>query len=99
MRLRFEWDRAKAASNLRKRGVSFETAVRVFADPLARTDADRIEAGERRWQTIRVVAGLCLVIAARTIEVDERHDVEVVRLISARVATRQERRRYEQENG
>jgi uncharacterized protein (DUF4415 family) len=40
MRLRFEWDRAKAASNLRKRGVSFETAVRVFADPLARIDSD-----------------------------------------------------------
>jgi uncharacterized DUF497 family protein len=42
MRLRFEWDRAKAASTLRKHGVSFETAVRVFADPLARTEADRI---------------------------------------------------------
>jgi uncharacterized DUF497 family protein len=46
-----------------------------------------------------VVARICLVIVAHTIELDERHDVAVVRLISARAATRQERRRYEEENG
>ena len=36
MDLSFEWDPRKAASNLRKHGVSFEEAVRVFGDPLAR---------------------------------------------------------------
>lgn len=46
MRLRFEWDRAKAAGNLRKHRVSFEIAVRVFSDPLALIEQDRVEGGE-----------------------------------------------------
>ena len=37
MRQRFTWDPAKAANNLRKHGISFEEAVRVFADPMAVT--------------------------------------------------------------
>ncbi|RUU48293.1 BrnT family toxin, partial [Mesorhizobium sp. M2C.T.Ca.TU.002.02.1.1] len=41
--LRFEWDLEKAGSNLRKHGVSFETAVRVFSDPFALTEQDRVE--------------------------------------------------------
>jgi uncharacterized DUF497 family protein len=48
MKLRFEWDPDKAASNIRKHHVSFETAIRVFADPFALTEHDRIEGGERR---------------------------------------------------
>jgi uncharacterized DUF497 family protein len=50
MRTRFEWDPVKAAGNLRKHGVSFETAVQAFADPLSLTSQDRIEGGEQRWQ-------------------------------------------------
>ena len=45
MRVNFEWDPAKAASNLRKHGVSFELALRVFADPFALMARDRIEGG------------------------------------------------------
>jgi uncharacterized DUF497 family protein len=48
MGFRFEWDPAKAASNLRKHGVSFDTAMRAFADPFAFTEQDRIEGGEQR---------------------------------------------------
>jgi uncharacterized protein len=48
MGFRFEWDPAKAASNLRKHGVSFDTAMRSFADPFAFTEQDRIEGGEQR---------------------------------------------------
>ncbi|WP_370451681.1 BrnT family toxin [Mesorhizobium sp.] len=48
--LRFEWDTEKARSNLRKHGVSFETAVRVFSDPFALVEQDRVEDGEYRWQ-------------------------------------------------
>ncbi len=44
----FEWDSAKAAANLRKHGVAFEDAVRVFADPGHISDVDRIENGELR---------------------------------------------------
>lgn len=49
---RFEWDPEKAKSNLRKHRVSFETAAHVFTDPFAVTEQDRIERGERRWQTL-----------------------------------------------
>ena len=38
--MRFEWDRTKATSNVRKHGVSFDEAVTVFYDPLAATFAD-----------------------------------------------------------
>ena len=45
---RFEWDPDKAERNLRKHGVSFEVASRVFVDPLALTVLDCVEAGEQR---------------------------------------------------
>ena len=94
--IRFEWHPDKAASNLRKHGVSFELAMRVFSDPFALSEQDRIEEGERRWQTLGMVEGVLLLLVAHTFL--EEADVEVVRIISARRAERQERRRYEQEN-
>jgi uncharacterized DUF497 family protein len=99
MKIRFEWDSAKAASNLHKHRISFETAIRVFADPFALTDQDRSEGGEQRWQTLGVVEGYHLLLVVHTIR-DENEDgqsIEVVRIISAREADRKERRRYEQE--
>lgn len=45
MATRFEWDPTKAAINLRKHAISFDIAVRVFADPLALTVQDHIEGG------------------------------------------------------
>lgn len=99
MKTRFEWDPAKAASNQRKHGVSFETAIRAFADPFALMGQDRIDGGEYRWQTLGLVEGHLLLMVAHTIrEVDEDGaSVEVIRIISAREADRKERRRYEQE--
>jgi uncharacterized DUF497 family protein len=97
--IRFEWDPAKAAINLQKHGVSFEMAIRAFGDPFALTDQDRIEAGERRWQTLGLVEGYLLLLVAHTAreEAEEGQPVEVVRIISARRADRKERRRYEEE--
>jgi uncharacterized protein len=91
---RFEWDAAKADSNIRKHGISFELAVRVFADPLHVTDQDRVEGGEYRWRAVGIVEGVRMIVVAYTWRDDE--DVEVVRIISARPAERAERRRYEQ---
>ncbi|MGD0293971.1 MAG: BrnT family toxin [Terracidiphilus sp.] len=97
MKTRFEWDHAKASASLRKHGVSFETATRVFADPYAFFEQDRIVDGELRWQAIGVVDGLVLLMVAHTVH--ERDEVEEIRIISARRANQKERRRYEEENG
>ena len=99
MKIRFEWDPDKAALNLDKHHVSFEMAVRIFADPFALTEQDRIEGGERRWQTLGMVGGYCLLLVAHTIsDTDESgQSIEVIRIISARKADRKERRRYEEE--
>ena len=98
--LRFEWDEAKNLSNQHKHGVSFEKASAVFLDPLYVSAQDRIENGETRWQTLGMVGNLLLVTVAHTVR-EERDDgtlIEVIRIISARRATRKERRRYEDEN-
>jgi uncharacterized DUF497 family protein len=92
--LRFEWDDAKAARNLRKHGVSFETAVLVFADTFAVTEQDRIENGEYRWQTLGVAGGLLVLMVAHADRDDD--GIEVVRIFSARQATPRERRKYGQ---
>lgn len=97
MDFRFEWDAAKAASNFAKHRISFETAMRVFADPFAFASQDRIEGSEYRWQTVGMVEGWLLVLVAHTIR-DESDGSEVIRIISARRATAKERKRYEQES-
>lgn len=96
MSIRFEWDAAKAATNERKHGVSFELAVRAFADPLAISHQDRIEGGEQRWQTMGMADGVLLLLVAHTVR--DEQDSEVIRIISAREAMRKEKRDYEQEN-
>ena len=73
----------------------------VFRDPLYVPVQDRVEGGELRWQTFGVVEDLLLLTVAHTVR-EERADgtsVDVIRIISARPATRKERRRYEDENG
>ena len=99
MATRFEWDPVKAAANRRKHGVSFEIAMRAFADPFALTEQDHIEGGEARRRTLGMVEGRVLLLVAHTFR-DEDEDgdaIEVIRIISARAADRRERRRYEQE--
>lgn len=99
--IRFEWDEAKDLSNRHKHGVSFEEASQVFLDPLHVSVQDRIENGELRWQTLGFVGGLLLLTVAHTVreECGDGTWIEVIRIISARPATRKERRRYEDENG
>jgi uncharacterized DUF497 family protein len=97
MRTRFEWDPAKATANLRKHGVSFETTTRVFADPHALFEQDRIVDDELRWQAIGVVDGLVMLMVAHAVL--EQDGVEGIRIISARRANHKERRHYEEEIG
>ena len=91
--MKFEWDEAKNHANQIKHHVSFELAIEVFDDPLHRSIPDRIMEGEQRWQTVGLVGGIVLLIVAHTYRDDG--DEEVVRIVSARKATRKERRDYE----
>ena len=97
MRTRFTWDEAKNLANQKKHGISFEEAVRVFFDPLHLSVQDRIEEGEQRWQTLGLVGGMTILLVAHTVTEDgpDEKPIEVIRLISARRATRKERMRYE----
>jgi uncharacterized DUF497 family protein len=91
--MRFEWDENKAASNLRKHGVTFEEAVTVFADPylLLTEDAKHSEQEEREWAIGEAENGKILVIVFTMRR-------ERVRIVSARKATRRERKKYEEGN-
>jgi len=91
--MQFTWDEAKNRSNRRKHGISFKTAARVFLDPLHISRYDRIVEGEERWQTIGMVNGVLLILVAHTVVEKEE---EIIRIISARRVTRQERIEYEE---
>lgn len=93
--MRFLWDEAKNRSNRKKHGIGFELAVEVFLDPLHLTQQERVVDGEQRWQAIGTVNGVLLILVAYVV-IDE--DEEVLRVISARRVTRQERIAYEQAN-
>lgn len=95
MTIRFEWDAIKARRNLAKHRVSFEVAVRIFADPFQVSSQDRFENEEHRWQTIGKVEGQLLLLVAHTVG-EDKDGTEVIRLISARKADSKERKRYDQ---
>jgi uncharacterized protein len=88
--VRFEWDPEKEVRNLRKHGVSFEEASTVFGDALAATIHDSKHSElEVRFITIGMSSGTRLLVISHT------DTGEGIRIISARTATAQERRRYE----
>ena len=90
--MRFEWDEKKNQANRRKHKVSFELAQQVFYDPLSLSRVDRVEGGEQRWQTLGLVGGTVVLLVAHTFR--EENGEEVIRIISARKAKKQERRHY-----
>ena len=91
----FEWDPAKAASNLRKHRVSFDEAVTVFADNLLLSMQDDEHDFEQRWISLGRSSEEQLLVVVHTYrELDD--NATTVRIISVRPATPRERRRYEQ---
>ncbi len=85
--MQFEWDEEKAALNLKKHGVRFETAARVFCDENRIELFDSMHSDEEeRYNTIGMVDNILFVVYT------ERKNR--VRLISARPANRKERRLY-----
>lgn len=91
MPYRFEWDSRKAATNIRKHSVSFDEASTVFDDPLAAIFDDETHSTAEMRELIigHSLAGRLLLVGFT-----ERPG-EMLRLISARVATRKERQDYE----
>jgi hypothetical protein len=89
MHIEIEWDSEKAASNLKKHGVSFEEAATSLLDPAALAQEDAEAKGEPRWVLIGPSARARLLAVVYTLRRDDR-----IRLISARRATRKEAAYY-----
>ena len=88
--MRFEWDPEKAKMNFKKHSVSFEEAVTIFYDPLSATFDDPDHSiGEQRFITVGFSSQDHLLVVSHT----EREDI--IRLINARRATAQERKKHE----
>ncbi len=87
--MRYEWDRTKAASNLRKHGIRFADAVTALEDDHALTIEDDSAQDERRFVTIGMNDALHLLVVIWTERV-----IDVIRIISARKATAHERKMY-----
>ena len=83
----FEWDEAKNQANVRKHGVDFETAKRIFDGPVVTGIDQRKDYGEDRSITIGRVERALIVVA-------HTHREGRVRLISARPASRKEKQTY-----
>jgi len=91
--IRFEWDAAKAASNLRKHGVSFDEARTVFYDEFAIQFHDESHSEqEDRFLMLGLSNAANLLLVCHC----ERQDGDIVRIISARKATKQESTHYHQ---
>jgi uncharacterized DUF497 family protein len=90
MHVEYEWDEAKAASNLAKHGISFTAAARALEDDPRKIEIldDRFDYGEERIQNLCMDRGKVLFVV--TIMPDEN----VCRIIGARKATRYEQEQY-----
>jgi uncharacterized DUF497 family protein len=91
MSLEFEWDRDKAKRNIKKHGVSFEEAMTVFADPLSRTIHDPDHSDEEDRYVILGESNRRRLLVVVFTDREDR-----IRIITASVASRQERKDYEE---
>jgi uncharacterized DUF497 family protein len=89
---RFLWDSDKARRNLNKHDVAFEDAELVWSDPFLLVAFDRVEEGEERWHALGMSAGVVLLLVVHTYPGE---DDDVIRIVSARKATKNERKAYE----
>lgn len=92
----FEWDEGKAAANMRKHGVPFDLARTVFSDPqlLTVADLEHGDAGER-WFSVGCASNGA-VLSLVYLWSDTSAETTTIRIISARKATRNELRHYQE---
>jgi uncharacterized DUF497 family protein len=92
MAVKFEWDPEKASTNLAKHHVSFDEASTVFADPLAKLFYDEDHSAEEARE---IIVGYSVLGRLVLVSFTERGR-DLVRIISARLATRKERKNHEE---
>ncbi|MFL9902913.1 BrnT family toxin [Paraburkholderia fungorum] len=86
--VRFEWDEIKNQINIRKHGIDFRDAIDVFDHPVLTAIDEREDYGEDRWIALGWIAAIVGVV------VYVERDADVIRIISARKATKHEVKRY-----
>ncbi|NPT55635.1 BrnT family toxin [Paraburkholderia elongata] len=86
--MRFEWDEVKNQINIRKHGIDFRDAIDVFDHPVLTAIDQREDYGEDRWVALGWMAAIVGVV------VYVERSADVVRIISARKATKHEVKRY-----
>ena len=92
--MKFEWDTTKEKSNIKKHGITFEQASYVFADPYALNKYDNEHSdNEDRWILLGKSLKGVILLVVHTFKVIDR--IELVRIISARRATKQEKQTYQ----
>ncbi len=93
----FEWDPAKAHSNANKHGITFEQAAKVFTDPMALTvfDEDNSDINDERWITLGLINNRHYLVVVHTYKGNDENSI-TIRIISARPATKNEIKQYEQ---
>jgi uncharacterized DUF497 family protein len=92
MSVKFEWDSDKAKANLKKHHVSFDEASTVFGDPFAKIFYDE---GHSEEENREILVGHSVLDRLLLISFTDRGR-DVVRIISARVATKRERKAHEE---
>ena len=90
----FEWDHKKSISNIKKHSISFELAASIFDDPLHLSVLDEKRHSEERWITLGQSATGELLVVIHTYKETLEH--EIIRIISARKATKKETKQYEE---
>jgi len=87
----YEWDPAKASANRRKHEIRFSEAIIALEDPLSRTMIEPDSNGEPRWVSVGVDANARVLVTVFTMR------GALIRIISSRLATPSERRRYQEQ--
>lgn len=93
--MQWVWNEVKNQTNKVKHGLDFETAQLVFDDPLSVSRLDSYS-NEERWQTVGAIEQTIVLVVHTWPLYDSERDEEVGRIISARKATKHERRAYEE---
>ncbi len=91
-----EWDLKKAESNLEKHGISFEEAASALLDPNALTMEDASAEREPRWVLVGMSNQARLLTVIYTVRISDENADDIVRIISARKATKAEANFYAQ---